>query len=166
MEKSADDFLIETDKGTLVLTMLPRTEGKFARNGLVVNKIRYRNTVGNYTEKFLSGGKCVVAYNPDNVNVVWIVEEGRFIPFELVEQRFVNQTVEQVESTKKEIKKAISVERESILQARVDLANQIETIANRPAAKRRNKTKTIRQNRKNERVEKHRDFVEEVTDGK
>lgn len=166
LEKSADDFLIETDKGTLVLTMLPRTEGKFARNGLVVNKIRYRNTVGNYTEKFLSGGKCVVAYNPDNVNVVWIVEEGRFIPFELVEQRFVNQTVEQVESTKKEIKKAISVERESILQARVDLANQIETIANRPAAKRRNKTKTIRQNRKNERVEKHRDFVEEVTDGK
>ena len=41
------------DYRTLVLTLLPRTEGKFSRFGLKVNKLRYHNE--GYTEEYLKG---------------------------------------------------------------------------------------------------------------
>ena len=45
--------LVKVDKRQLMLTLLPRTEGKFTRSGLIVNRVRYKNT--NYAEKYLSG---------------------------------------------------------------------------------------------------------------
>ena len=37
------DNLIKVSKEKLRLTLLPRTNGKFRRNGLVVNGLRYRS---------------------------------------------------------------------------------------------------------------------------
>ena len=46
--------LIEIGKRELMLTLLPRTTGKFSRSGLKVNKLRYH--CEGYTEQYLSGG--------------------------------------------------------------------------------------------------------------
>ena len=58
--------LIAIDIGQVILTLLPRTTGKFSRYGLKVNRMRYRHD--NYTEKYLSGGEVTVAYNPEDVS--------------------------------------------------------------------------------------------------
>ena len=63
--------LITVDKEQIVLTLLPRTTGKFSRFGLRVNKMRYKHE--NFTEKYLSGGEVTVAYNPDDVSAVWSI---------------------------------------------------------------------------------------------
>lgn len=52
--------LITVDKEQIVLTLLPRTTGKFSRFGLRVNKMRYKHE--NFTEKYLAGGEVTVAY--------------------------------------------------------------------------------------------------------
>ena len=44
--------LIPADYNTLVLTLLPRTTGKFSRKGLIVNKLRYKHY--GFTERFVS----------------------------------------------------------------------------------------------------------------
>ena len=118
--------LIKMDKRQLMLVLLPRTTGKFKRNGLIVNNVRYKNT--NYAEEYLSGGEVEVAYNPDDSSFVWLVDKGNFVEFELIESRYRNKKfseIEVIQSQKKEVIK--SVEGENI-QAKINLANHIETI--------------------------------------
>ena len=76
--------LITIDYEALVCTLLPRTTGRFGRNGLTVNKLRYRNA--DYTECYLKGSKAIVAYNPDDVSSVWLIENDIYTQFELVEE--------------------------------------------------------------------------------
>lgn len=64
--------LISVSKAQIILTLLPRTTGKFSRSGLKVNKMRYKHE--NFTEKYLVGGEVTVAYNPDDVTAVWLME--------------------------------------------------------------------------------------------
>lgn len=45
--------LLSVSREELILTLLPRVQGKFTRQGLKVNGMRYKN--GNYMEKYLSG---------------------------------------------------------------------------------------------------------------
>lgn len=118
--------LIKMDKRQLILVLLPRTTGKFKRNGLIVNNVRYKNK--NYAEKYLSGGEVEVAYNPDDPSFVWLIDKGNFVKFELIESRYKNKKFSEIEvmqSRKKEVIK--SVEGENI-QAKINLANHIETI--------------------------------------
>ena len=118
--------LIKMDKRQLMLVLLPRTTGKFKRNGLIVNNVRYKNT--NYAEEYLSGGEVEVAYNPDDSSFVWLVDKGNFVEFELIESRYRNKKfseIEVIQSRKKEVIK--SVEGENI-QAKINLANHIESI--------------------------------------
>ena len=75
--------LITVDKEQIVLTLLPRTTGKFSRFGLRVNKMRYKHE--NFTEKYLAGGEVTVAYNPEDVSYIWLIEEnGTYVKFELI----------------------------------------------------------------------------------
>lgn len=78
--------LISIDAEKMLKVLLPRTTGKFTRQGLKVNGLRYRNS--SYTERFLSGGDAVAAYNPDDVDTVWLIECGSYIPFTLIEGRY------------------------------------------------------------------------------
>lgn len=64
-KRQAGANLLSISKEELILTLLPRIEGKFTRQGLKVNGIRYKNE--NYTEKYLAGGTVTVAYNPEDV---------------------------------------------------------------------------------------------------
>ena len=62
--------LISVTEKEIALSLLPRTEGKFTRYGLMVNKLRYHRD--GYKEAYLKGGICVVSYNPDDVSSVWV----------------------------------------------------------------------------------------------
>lgn len=85
--------LIPAHYNTLIRTLLPRTTGKFSRKGLTVNKLRYKND--GFTERYLSGGTATVAYNPEDVTEVWLIEKGAYIPFTLIESRFTGKGIQE-----------------------------------------------------------------------
>ena len=85
--------LIAVGSRELILTLLPRATGRFGRTGLKVNKLRYH--CEGYTEQYLSGGTVNVAYNPEDVTSVWVIEDGSYVEFILIESRFEGKTLQQ-----------------------------------------------------------------------
>lgn len=118
--------LVKVDKRQLMLTLLPRTEGKFTRFGLIVNHVRYKNT--NYAEKYLSGDNVTVAYNPDDSSSVWLVDKGNYIEFTLIESRYKNKSFSEIEVMQTEKKKIVKSVEASNIQAKINLASHIEAI--------------------------------------
>ena len=90
------DNLIKCNNESLKLTLLPRKEGVFKRNGLYINKLRYK--AYGFTNDYLSKGKCLVAYDPSNVSYVWLIRNGKYYEFELIEKYFYGKTLEEIES--------------------------------------------------------------------
>ena len=150
--------LIDTDSNTLILTLLPRTIGKFSRKGLVVNKLHYKNE--NYTEQYLSGGTVTVAYNPENVGEVWLIENGSYTPFELIETRFTSKSFSEVKELQNKQQTIINENKPVTLQAKIDLVTHIETISSH-SQKGNADIKGIRANRQKERQKTHIDYVKE-----
>lgn len=119
--------LIGIDKEQLILTLFPRTIGKFSRTGLKVNRLRYHRA--GFKEEYLRGGEVEVTYNPDNVSFVWIKDSaGTFIAFKLIESRFMEKTVEEVESMISEQKAIVQSEKETGYQAKIDLLTYLEGV--------------------------------------
>lgn len=154
--------LIPVKKKQLILTLLPRTEGKFSRVGLTVNKMRYKNR--DYTERYLSGGTVTVAYNPDDVSCIWLVENGSYINFELIESRYRDKSLPEVETMQTEQKEIVKACASENTQAQIDLASIIETIASTAASDGNTSIKGIRSNRKREQAKTHIDFMEKAGD--
>ena len=122
--------LIPVDEEQLRLTMLPRTEGKFTRRGLVVHKQRYRHCKGKFTERYLNGGKATVAYDPDDISCVYLVENGLYTRFELILKVYDNLSLDEVmelQARQQAAKKSAQSQKD---QALIDLVASIETIAN------------------------------------
>ena len=142
----------------LVRVLLPRAKGKFTRKGLMVNGLRYRHE--DYTEAFLKGGEATVAYNPEDVTEVWVIEKGRYIPFELIESRFEGKALDTVQTIKKTKQESINAATPANLQAQIDLAEHIQVIA---AQGKHSDVglKNIRSTRKREQTRTHRDYVKE-----
>ena len=156
--------LIDVDYKTLVLTLLPRTTGKFTRFGLKVNKLRYTNNA--YTEKFLKGGNVTVAYNPDNAGLVWVIENDNFVQFELIESQYKESTLEEIDKMRDRQNELVRKAQEENLQAKIYLAGYIETIARNSERIADTSIKGIRNNRKKERNKAHIDYVrKEVVNG-
>lgn len=151
--------LIKVDSKQLILTLLPRTTAKFYRNGLKVNKLRYKND--SYTEMYLKGGNAIVAYNPDDVSNVWIIENGEYIMFELIEKRFIDKSVDDVANLQQEQSNIIKSAKNINLQAKIQLAEKIETISNIASSKCDTNIKNIRKTRRKEQKKMHLDFVKE-----
>ena len=122
--------LIPVDAGELKRTLLPRTEGKFTRRGLVVHKQRYRHCEGKFTDRYLNGGKATVAYDPDDISCVYLVESGLYTRFELILKVYDNLSLEEVmelQAQQQAAKKSAQPQKD---QALIDLVASIETIAN------------------------------------
>ncbi len=148
--------LVKIDKRQLMLTLLPRTIGKFTRFGLIVNNVRYKNK--DFAEKYLSGGSVIVAYNPDDSSFVWLVDKGNFIEFELIESRYKSKKlseIEEMQTQKKEIIKSVKAEN---IQAKINLASYIETIASNVGSS-NGDLAVIPQNYEKEKVKAHVDFM-------
>ena len=157
--KQASADLLDITSEELILTLLPRTEGRFTRQGLKVNGMRYRHN--NYTEKYLAGGTVTVAYNPENTSYVWLIENGSYIRFELIESRYRNKNLEEVESIKTGQKAVVKAFAQEQTQAQIDLVNHIEMIAFTTDYRGQTKIKGIRENRQKEQIKTHKDYVKE-----
>lgn len=155
--KQASADLLDITSEELILTLLPRTEGRFTRQGLKVNGMRYRHD--NYTEKYLAGGTATVAYNPENTSYVWLLENGSYILFELIESRYRNKNLEEVESIKTGQKAVVKAFAQEQTQAQIDLVNHIEMIAFTTDYRGQTKIKGIRENRQKEQIKAHKDYM-------
>lgn len=152
--------LIDVDKKKLILTLLPRTTGRFTRRGLMVNKLRYR--ADGFKDEFLDGGVGTVAYNPDCVNTVWLLDNGNYIPFELIEARFKDKSFVGAGTIHQETKRILREQEESQLLAKVQLAEKIQTVVSLSGAGTSASVKGIRNTRKLEQQKSHRNIMEGV----
>ena len=150
--------LMDVDAKKLIQVLLPRAKGKFTRKGLIVNGLRYRHDA--YTEAFLRGGEAVVAYNPEDVTEVWLIEKGSFIRFTLIESRFTGKTLEAAQTMQKTRKNTVAAASADSLQAQINLAEHIQVIA---AQGQHSDVglKNIRSTRKREQTRTHTDYVKE-----
>ena len=151
--------LIKIEKAQLIQVLLPRTKGKFTRSGLKVNQLRYKRE--GYTEMYLKGGTVTVAYNPDDVTKVYLIEDGDYVPFELIESRFRGKAISEVCEMKAEQKKIVRAAAEENLQAQISLADNISTIANNVVKTQGVIMKNIRRNRELEERKTHIDLMKE-----
>ena len=153
--------LIKVDREQLILTLLPRTKGKFTRHGLSVNGMHYHNI--NYREQYLNGKECLAAYNPDNVCQIWLIENGSYIPFDLIESRYREKNLTGVQEMKQRQRDLVRREAENRTQAEIDLAGHISVIAGASGEQRKPSVKNIRANREKEQRKLHKDLGKEVT---
>lgn len=154
--------LIDVGSRELVLTLLPRTTGRFGRTGLKVNKLRYH--CEGYTEQYLTGGIVTVAYNPEDVTSVWVVENGEYTEFTLIESRFQGKDLVEVQVMQDGQKSIAKNEMRNNLQAQIDLAQHIEAIVGSVSGTTDVHMKNIRNTRKREQMKSHRDYMKEGRD--
>ena len=153
--------MIDIESKRLIQTLLPRTTGRFKRNGLNVNGMRYKNDDPRYTERYLTGGEVTVAYNPDDVSECWVIEKGAYTSFTLIERRFAHKSLESAKALQQAGKHTVNAAAADNLQAQLNLAEHIQIIASQ-----RKHTdvdlKNIRSTRKKERIKAHIDYTKEV----
>ena len=144
-----------------MLTLLPRTTGRFSRSGLKVNKLRYH--CEGYTEQYLAGGDVAVAYNPEDVSSVWLLEDGEYIEFTIIESRFEGKDLTAVQELQESQRTIARGAVRDNLQAQINLAQHIEAIAGNGADRGDVHMKNIRSTRKQEQTKRHRDYMKEGT---
>ena len=149
--------LIEADIKTAMLTLLPRTEGKFSRHGFKVNGLRYH--AEGFTEEYLKGGTGTAAYNPDDSTIVWLLRAGIYTEFQLVEVRYQGMSLHDIEELKAQQRAVIREAERENRQAKIDLSRNIQDIAGLVAPRNIN-LRDIRDNRQKERLDSHTDPTE------
>lgn len=154
--------LIPISSKKLIMTLLPRTKAKFSRKGLLVFGLRYDSKERNFTEEYLSNKDAVVAYNPDNADMVYLFQKGRLTEFQLIESRFMGKSFEETEQMlemQRELVKSASSEN---LQGRIDLTSNIEIIIGNTAKNDNISLKDVREFKEREKRKYHKDFVKEA----
>ena len=128
--------LIEVSKKEMCLTLLPRANGKFTRRGLKANGLRY--FAEGYKEQFLEGSDVVISYDPENSNAIWIKEsDGSFVKFTLIEKRFSNMSLDDVQNIQNQQKQLIQKVIQEQYQSKINLMNFIETVAETASEKKK-----------------------------
>ena len=102
-----------------------------------------------------------VAYNPEDVTSVWVLEDGTYTEFSIIESGFEGKdltTVQELQESQKVI--ARDAVRDN-LQAQINLAQHIEAIAGSGAGRGDVRMKNIRSTRRREQTKHHRDYMKE-----
>lgn len=149
--------LIDVEVDELMLTLLPRTTGKFSRFGLKVNKMRYH--CEEYTEQYLKGGEVTVAYNPEDVNSVWLLEKGKYIEFAIIESRFEGKDLTAVQELQTAQRTITRGAEQDNLQAQINFARHIEAIAGTVRSNADVSIRNIRDTRRQEQSKHHQDYM-------
>ena len=92
--------------------------------------------------------------------MVWLIENGLYIPFELIESVYLNKSLSDVQALQDKQKSLIKENRAVTLQAKIDLANQLEVISN-SALNGNGDIKGIRRTRQKERIKTHIDYIKD-----
>ena len=86
----------------------------------------------------MRGGNITVSYDPENCNKVWIKEkDGSFVEFTLIEKRFSNMPLEEIQNIQNQQKQIVQNAVQKQYQAKIDLMNFIETVAENPINKKK-----------------------------
>lgn len=165
-KKQAECNLITVNKKELIMTLLPRTNAKFTRQGLMVFGLRYDSKEKNFVEEYLIGGDVIAAYNPESADKVYIQQEGNFIEFHLIESRFAGKNFEEIKKIQSAQRTIVDDAVPNNLQGRIDLASHVERIVEEKEKSRDVNVKGVREAKKRAKKERHKDFIEEVQDGK
>ena len=152
--------MIPATKQQIILTLLPRTKGVFTRFGLKVNKMRYKNE--NYMEQYLSGGEVTVAYNPNNISNIWLIENGNYIKFYLIEQRYTDKQLIEMELIENERKKIINEALDEDEQFKIDFARSLQTITSNINKPQKINTKHTVSTKNKSKKECHINYMEEI----
>ena len=143
--------LITVDSKLLTLTLLPRDKANFTRKGLSFKKLHY--FAKGFTNKYLEGGCVEVAYDPDNISTIWLICNGEYIPFSLIES-FNNESFDLVHTLIKDKERYIKSFESNQIEGRVSLIGDIEDIAR--LSKQGVTTKSIRKTRSKEKSKERR----------
>ena len=103
----------------------------------------------------------MVAYNSENVSEVWLIENGCFVPFELIERIYDGKTLDAVFEMNNKKKQIVANETRNNLQSKIDLSEKIETIVDGKSRRKNVGLKNIRATRQREIERTHVDFVKE-----
>ena len=107
----------------------------------------------------MNGGTVTVAYNPEDVTVVWLLEKGCYTEFALIESRFQGADLSQVEKIKSSQKTIAKGTERDNLQAQIYLAQHIEAIVGSTKSSSDVRQKDIRTTRKREQSKYHQDYM-------
>lgn len=112
----------------LKLVLLERTTAKFTRKGLkLTSKLYYFNY--DYQNEMLIGKKTViVAYDAENINKIWMIENLVYIPFFLIQERYQDLSMSDYKKYQEIEKGLLNQYKESELQAKIDLNKQIKGV--------------------------------------
>lgn len=160
--KQAGCNLVTVQPRQLVMTLLPRTDARFSRNGLIVFGLRYDCSERNFTEDYLCGSDATVAYNPETANTVYLIRDGEFTAFRLIESRFSDRSFSEIRGMQEAQRAIVNDAVRGSLQGRVKLTAHIEQIVGENGRKGDINLKGVRETKKRVRKEHHRDFMEEV----
>ena len=61
---------------------------------------------------------------------VWLLENGKYIKFDLIESQFRNKSLSEVENIQTKIKELKSADEDKTIQAEIDLSRHISAIGN------------------------------------
>ena len=114
-----------------------------------------------YTEQYLSGGDVTVAYNPEDVTSVWVLEDGAYTEFTIIESRYQGKDLIAVQELQEGQKVIARGAVRDNLQAQINLAQHIEAIADSGAGRGDVHMKNIRSTRRREQAKNHRDYMKE-----
>lgn len=154
--------LISVQPKQLVLVLLPRTKAKFTRRGLQVFGLRYDSKEKNFTEDYLKGGEAVVAYNPESADMVYLLRDGEFIKFSLIESRFSGRSFEEIRAMQAGQRTIVNGAVHENLQGRIDLASHVERVVSSSGRGKDVNLRNVRKTKDRAKKERHRNFVEEV----
>lgn len=158
--------LISVSARQLILTLLPRVNAKFTRKGLIVFGLRYSSEERNFTEDYLNGRDVVVAYNPESADAVYLLQNGEYIEFRLIESRFSGKNFEEIKEMQGKQRVIVDNAIHNNLQGRIDLASHVERIVSGKERSEDINLKEIRKTKKKAKEDRHRNFVKEVENGK
>jgi hypothetical protein len=162
LQESGTNLIAASEK-EIALTLFPRTDGKFTRYGLVVNRLRYHRD--GYKDEYLKGGNCTVAYNPDDVSHIWLKTDNGFEEFSIIETMYTGKTLTEVAEKKQNQDVLIKSEAEGALQAKIQLMAFIENAVEHSTPPPNTSIKGIREKRQSEKRKKHRNIEEVIENG-
>ena len=100
-----------------------------------------------------------VAYNPDDVSEVWLIDNGSYIRFNLIESRYKGKELSDVEIMQKGQKELVKAATADNIQAQINLAQSIEIIAASVNNPDKVNVKSIRNTRQREQTKNHIDYI-------
>lgn len=100
-----------------------------------------------------------MAYNPDDVSCVWVIENGCYTKFSLIESRFDGKPLDGVQAMQTAQKQLVRAARADNLQAQINLAEHIKTVTESAVQTDNIKMDSVRATRQKERIKRHADCM-------